>query len=543
MYATSTIQLQKAKFIHIYTTFAVLHHYQSQMYQYQFYIIKLSFTAIFIFYMCNCFAQLNTGSIVNDSNVSTSNDPALLFEECFTSGLNKANKFDLQKYSAEFFIGLDELINKEKFSSLKSINTINNFLTEKYFAKAVSTAIPQDALLGARFNNISAAMLQSLALNYVGLNYIIRDTKTGIRTNIIFKGDTLLLDEQVANASDNILTRRFNDFKIILFRNNRLSKANVNDDAFIDENFLIDTLIQIHQLPALQYFNNGVVLFNAEQYSKALQQLEKAQKLYAAPYIEQWIKLVLGIALSDEKAEEDPTAECDFLLKFSDVNWDVDNIQQEVINVAITQAQQLANQPQKVQSFLTCIDDGIDNEDLKNELNEKINLVLAESYYSNAQYQYAINNFKKLYKRDTTKNHTYIKNSVIQSLYSFSEDSLRIDSLLKYEQSFSFLKDDAELINYKTYLLTTCIYNNFENKNEVAGLSCLDKFKTAFPNNENKLLNSQQISAAYASAAQYFINKQNFEKAKSLIDDGKMYCGEVDTFTKLLETIENNKRK
>jgi len=509
------------------------------MYNYQrstriFWAITLSLSMV-----CNFFAQLNTGPLVNENVANVDIDLNLLFEEYFTPGLNKANKFDLEKHRAEFFIGLDELANREQFKSLKSINKISNYLGENYFSKSVEDAIPQDAFIGGRYNSISAVMLQSLALEYLGLDYLVHDTKTGMRTSVIFNNDTLLLSENIAKATDNISLRYFNAFKTILFRNGRLNKADANDDTFIDENFLIDTIIQVHQLPALQYFNDGVQLFKAEQYSKALTQLEKAHQLYEVPYIEQWMKLVLGIALSDEKANEDPTAECDFLLKFSDVNWDVDNIQQQVTNIATTQAQQLANKPEKVESFLTCIENGIDNKDFKERLSEKIYLVLAESYYSNGQYQSAINNFKKLYAKDTTSNHNYIKNSVIQSLYTIDEDSVRIDSLMSYEQSFSFLKEDAEIINYKTYILSTCIYNNFENNNEQAGLSCLRKFRSSFTNNENKTINPQQVSSAYAAATQYYINTEDFETAKNLIDEGKTYCGENETFDKLLQTIES----
>lgn len=512
------------------------------MYQYQFSILKFCWLALCVTFLCTSYAQINTGPLINESNATANVDYNLLFEQCFTAGLNTANIFDLDKHKAEFFIGLDELANKEDFSSLKSINTINTYLAKNYFSKIVYDAIPQDALLGGRFNNTSAVMLQGLALQYLNVNVIINDTKTGIRTSVVFNADTLLLSEDVAALTDNNIIRQFDHFKTMLFRNGRISKTDANDDSFIDEHFLTDTILQIYQLPALQYFNDGVQLFKSEQYSNALKQLEKAHQLYAVPYIEQWMKLVLGIALSDEKTNDDPTAECDFLLKFSDVNWDVDDIQTQITNVATTQAQQLADQPQKVESFLRCIENGIDNEDLKNTLTEKIYLVLAESYYGNAQYQNAINNFKKLYVSDSTMHHNYIKNSVIQSLYSLNEDSIRVDSLLNYEKKFSFLKDDAELVKYKTYLLTNCIYDNFENKKETTGLNYLNKFRTAFPNNDDKTLNTQQISSAYASASQYFINIQNFEMADNLINEGKIYCGENETFNKLLQTIKTNKK-
>lgn len=513
------------------------------MYQYQLSTIKCCLSILSILFVCDCIAQINTGPIINDSQPTISADSGSMFEECFTTGLNQANKFDIEKHKAAFYSRLYDLSGKQNFNNLKSINQLNTYLTKNYFTKAVNDVIPQDVLLGGRFNSISAAMLQSLALQNLGVNYIINDTKTGLRVNVIINTDTLLLSEEIAQSTGNISLRNFNSFKTILFRNGRLSKTDANDDSFIDEHFLIDTVIQIYQLPALQYLNDGVKLFEAEQYSASLNELEKAHQLYAVPYIEQWMKLVLGVALSDEKANADPTAECDFLLKFSDVNWDADNIQQQVINVATTQAQQLSDQPAKVESFLNCIEEGIDNNDLKNTLSEKIYLVLAESYYSDTQYQNAINSFQKLYSIDSTAHHIYIKNSIMQSLYAIVEDSIRIDSLLSYEQSFSFLKDDAEVVNYKTYLLTTCTYDNFENNNKIAGLSCLNKFRSAFPNNESKTLNTQQISSAYSAAAQYFINNKEFEKADSLITEGKIYCGENETFDKLLETLEDIKNK
>lgn len=511
------------------------------MFQYQLFTKKFYFTILGILFISNSFAQLIIGPPITESKPVNEDKPISIFETCFSAGLNKANSFDVKKFETEFYSGLDYLANND-FNQLKNTNKINEYLNTNYFSKMVEDAIPQDVLLGGRYNNISAVMLQSLALQHLGINYLIRDTKTGVSVSSIINADTLLLSEDIVEATDYTSLRHFDTFKTMLFRNGRLNKTDVNDDAFIDEHFLTDTTLQINQLPALQFFNDGVQLFKAEQYNVALQQLEKAHQLYTVPYIEQWMKLVLGIALSDEKTNDDPTAECDFLLKYSDVNWDVDNIQTQIMNVATTQAQQLANQPQKVKSFLTCIEEGIDNEDLKNSVSEKIYLVLAESYYSKAQYQNAINNFKNLYKRDSTANHNYIKNSIIQSLYSMSEDSIRVDSLLSYEKSFSFLKDDVELTKYKTYLLTTCIYDNFNNKNEKDGLRNLDKFRAAFPNNDNKTLDTQQISAAYATAIQYFINIQNFEIAKNLIDEGKMYCGENETLNKLLTTIETNKK-
>jgi len=492
--------------------------------------------------MCNSIAQIDIGPTINDSQSTIDTEPASLFKECFTSGLNTANKFDVKEHEATFYSGLDELSKQHNFNNLKNINELNTFLIKNYLTKAVSECIPQDALLGGRYNDISAVILQSLALQHLGVNYIINDTKTGIRINVIVNADTLLLSEEIAQSTGSNSLRHFNSFKTVLFRNGRLSKTDVNDDAFIDEHFLIDTVAKAHQLPALQYFNDGVKLFEAEQYSNALKQLEKAHQLYAVPYIEQWMKLVIGVALSDEEANADPTAECDFLLSFSDVNWDVDNIQEQVINVATVQAQQLANEPEKVEGFLNCIEEGIDNNDLKNTIREKIYLVLAESYYSNAQYQNAIDNFKRLHASDSTAHHNYIKNSVMQSLYSINEDSLRIDSLLSYEQSFMFLKDDAEVVKYKTYLLTTCVYDNFSNESKAGGLSCLEKFRSAFPNNENKTLNTQQVSSAYSAAAQYFINKNETETAKSLIAEGKTYCGENETFDKLLKTVEDIKK-
>lgn len=510
------------------------------MYNYQLFLIKCSVVTFSFLMVCNCFAQLNTGPIVNDKEASANEPTTSLFEECFLTGLNTANNFDVKIFETEFYSGLDQLSLKHNFNSLKSINKINEFLA-KYLTKGVEDAIPQDALLGGRFNSISAVMLQSLALQHLNINYILQDTKTGMRANVIFNTDTLLLSEDVAKATDNVSLRHFNPFKNTLFRNGSITKTNANDNTFIDENFVIDTVIQINQLPALQYFNDGVQLFKAEAYSPALKQLEKAYQLYQVPYIEQWMKLVLGVALSDEKANDDPTAECDFLLKFSDVNWDVDNIQQQVMNVATTQAQQLANEPQKIERFLTCIENGIDNEDLKNTVSEKIYLVLAESYYSKAQYREAVHNFKRLYQRDSTVHHNYIKNSVIQSLYSINEDSVRIDSLISYEQSFSFLKDDVELINYKLYLLTTYIYDNFESENKVEGLAGLDKLRNSFSINDDKKLNTQQIGSAYAAAVQYFINIQDFETAKTLLSEGTDYCGDLEPFNQLLITIKNNK--
>ncbi len=166
----------------------------------------------------------------------------------------------------------------------KKIKTVYKAVHEKFLSKYNEEAFFNDIFVNGNYNCVSASALYALVLEELGIRYTIKETPVHVYL-IADPGNTGFLIESTLPGEKIIqFDERYKSQYIEYLHNNKIISDNEFSNTSIDELFnkyySKDRSISIKQLAGLQYYNQGILLYNKADYDQSLASFEKAELLY-----------------------------------------------------------------------------------------------------------------------------------------------------------------------------------------------------------------------------------------------------------------------
>lgn len=458
-----------------------------------------------------------------------------LFTTLALIGLHNTADYPIDEHQQNFYSFLEELKLQFTNNNYNNAALIYTTLQEEYLVSYAPYSLFIEIFTAKQFNSITGTALFALALDYYNIPYQIRETPQYVYltaypndpndTEVIFESTAANLD------APGFVYRRSDDYKQFLLSNNLISEEEANDAHFRDPHFSIDTIISLEQLTAIPYYHHFVKHLATNETEYAMHELEKAVAINESPYMLQWLKIIILTILYDKENKHNTKTYCAYLSKFKQYNWDMDNVEAEVVSLSAGRAQDLLaleNGDSLVRAYLNCLKSSLESTDLAKELDQKIYLILAESYYKANDFDKALDYLHRSFEPGVERQQAYIKNCLINKFKNIDDSKQGLDSLKKYEAIFPFINNDREVKSHKAYFLMKGAYTHFKQKEIEDGLNSLNVFKTTFQPGDEALYHKKPIASAFASAVYFYAVNRQFDKAKEWVNQGLQYAPESE---------------
>jgi len=450
-----------------------------------------------------------------------------LFQFYALIGLHQAEEYPIEEHRQNFYTFLDELQIEQSKQTYNKANEVYNALQENYLLTYAENALFIEIFTAQQFNSVTGTALYALALSHLNIPYQIKANPQQVYL-VAYPNETEVIFDSTANQTEapGFVYRKTESYKQFLLNNELITEAEAQDEHFRDVHFLVDTILDIQQLAAIPYYHHFVKHVEKDELDYALFELEKAVYLYEAPYMLQWLKLSLQTVLYDTENKHEVSTYCDYLLKHKQYNWDVDNIQQKVADLAAERAQAfipLEKSDSLIKQYINCLKNKMEEPDLATEIDRKINLLVAQTYYLNQNYDQSLEYLHYAYEPTDTQRHSYIKGCLSKKFQKLENPQQGLDSLYKYESIFPFIKNDRDLKAYKAYYLMKNVYGYFKIKDVEQGLTYLTAFQNTFQPADEALYRQQPIASGYAAAVYFYATSRQYEIAKQLVEEGLQY--------------------
>jgi len=473
-------------------------------------------------------AQTNFSS----NNLFTSQENTLLkqnqlFQFYALIGLHQADKYPIEKYKKNFYSFLDDLNIEQISQPYNKADKLYNALQENYLLSYAENTLFVEIFTAQQFNSVTGTALFALALSYLNIPYQIKTNPQNVYL-IAYPNETEVIFDCTANHSEarGFVYRKTESYKRFLLKQELISEEEAHDEHFRDLHFLVDTILNVQQLAAIPYYHHFVKHLEKDELDYALYELEKAVYLYEAPYMLQWLKLCLQTVLLDDENQHEVNTYCKYLTKYKHYNWDIDNIQQKVAAMAAERAQllmPLTNSDSLIKQYNLCLKNEIDDESLAIEINRKIHLLVAQTFFLDKKYDQSLDYLYYAYEPGDSQQQNYIKNCLTQKFRAIDNPVEGLDTLYKYESIFPFAQNDRDLKACKAYYLMKNVYGYFKIKDVAQGLSYLTAFRNAFQPTDEALYRKQPIASGFAAAVYFYAINQQYEIAKQLVNEALQY--------------------
>ncbi len=454
------------------------------------------------------------------------NDKPAYFELLASIDSTTTNK-DISAYSQRLYFALDEF-NNTKWQNKKpekKIKTIYEKIHTIFFDQYSLENNFSDVFTSGKYNCVSATGVYALALDKLNIPYVIKEEPTHVYLIAYPNSERIIVEATNPAAGYTQFNEAFKkDFV------NRLTKAKIigsleaqqsNINQLFDKYYFTKNNIQLKELVALQYYNDGLYKMEGEQYELAFTQLEKSYLLYENERIGYLLYMNGASFLRTLPIEDLRYAPMVLrIARFKD--YGVKNEQ------IIAEYQQLAN------LYLFKNGDVAKNDKLYNDFKK----VSPDSSYQNT--------ISYLYNFEAGR-YNYTKGKYAQALeylaiaYNIKPNDAQAQSILvsaiaqqasrlnNIEKTYAFLDQYGasypnliENDNFKIMLanvkLEMASFYYYTNKAKQAELY-LAKFE-ALSMDDIKTLNENSISKAYVSAAMYYYRKGAVSSAQKHVGRG-----------------------
>jgi len=450
-----------------------------------------------------------------------------LFQLYSLIGLHQADEYPIEEYQQNFYTFLDELHIEKIPQPYDKADKLYNAIQENYLFSYAENSLFVEIFTAQQFNSVTGTALYALAMSHLNIPFQIKSNPQQVFL-VAYPGETEVIFDCTADNMEatGFAYRKTKNYKQFLLRQELISEAEAKDEHFRDLHFLTDTILTIQQLASIPYYHHFVKHLEKDELDYALYELEKAVYLYEAPYMLQWLKLCLQTVLLDDENQYEVSTYCKYLIKHKKYNWDVENIQQKVSAMAAERAQllmQLSKSDSLIKQYNLCLKSEIDDENIANEINKKIHLLVAQTYYIDQKYDQSLDYLYYAYEAGDSQQESYIKNCLTQKFKKIESPVEGLDTLYKYESIFPFIQNDRDLNAYKAYYLMKNVYGYFKINDVEQGLSYLTAFQNAFEPADEALYRQQPIASGFSAAVYFYAINQQYEIAKQLVTEALQY--------------------
>lgn len=437
-----------------------------------------------------------------------------------------ASSTDIEKKINSFCIDLE---NKgiRKLKPKKQIKQIYDQVHDRFLKKYEEVAYFDDIFTTGNFNCVSASALYALILDYFDINYIIKETPTHVYIIADPSATSFLIETTLPSNGVFVFDEKFKKNYIDFLYNNKIisdSEFNATStDALFKKHYESDKTIDPIKLAALQYYNQGVFLYNSGNYSSAASSLQKAEIVYPSSAIQ----FLYSNALLNLIAEQSGKKKYDgkTLAKYVNLNkTSHDALQTSKDHFNAVSNEMVINRPDIpaylafYSGFINQLCDSVDKSDYMQSYHE----ILSYYHYLKHDYLKVLDHASSAYELNPENLRT--QQLVMESLMKyFQEESesenFTPDTLINYAERFPFILREDVFVK----LLSYCFIGDISGYNsQVADADrnyALNKLQN-FCIGINKRVDNFVIEKLYLESATTLINSYHFDEAQLLLEDG-----------------------
>ena len=408
----------------------------------------------------------------------------------------------------------------------KKVKQVYDKLHAMFLSKYETRNRFEDIFYNGNYNCVSATALHGLAFHHLNIPYWIKEKPTHVYLLAYPETENIMVETTAPIAGSQVLSQQFKQNYIKVLRDQKIISTNEyasgNINSLFDKYYFnIQGNITLLQLVGLQYLNEGIYKLEEERYPEALNQLEKAYLFYPCDRV--GYTLMSSAYETFTRRQEKDTVHANSLAKmarFKRYGITSEMIQSEFMRV-IQELLVNRGEKEKLNEYYEQLQQGINEDELRNEIKFIYNYENGRSYYNKARFRESIPFFEECLalkpKQEDASQLLII--SVAQSLRNNSNPQI-IKVLEGYSAKYPQLLENN---NFNEMLGSTYLREiemNFESGKPVEAEKYRVIFEQFQKQHQEVTYDHRLFGEAYSAGAVYYFKKGQTLKAKSLLASG-----------------------
>lgn len=436
-----------------------------------------------------------------------------------------------------------------KLNRKKQIKEIYNQVHERFLKKYEEGASFKDIFQNGSFNCASASALYAVFLDYFKIDYQIKEKPDHVFIIADPSGTSFMIETTLPSRGVFQFDEKFKKAYVDYLHNNKLiSETEFNSkstDLLFQEHFESAKTINLKQLAGIQYFNQGVFFYNAKDYEKAANNLEKANIIYPSSTIQFLYSNALSSLIVEQTGKKKYNGLT--LAKYLNLNHtNHETLQMTKDHFTSISNEMVINRPDITgysrfyNDFISNTSDSIDTNDFSQTYHE----IMAYHYYLKKNFQKVLHHATGAYKinPENIRTQQFVLEALVKYLHNDEADDVNFDTINNYITTFPFLLQHELFQQVVAYGLTENIQDKIVNPVSQEFRECMKamnnyclKLKT---NSESDFI----IEAIYSEAASGLVRSYNYDGAEELLRNGLQIIPGSERLSNQLKTISASKK-
>lgn len=494
--------------------------------------MKVKFLLLFIIYTTIAYSNsIDTTIFSNESEKAIFKDynDSLKIEP-----LDLLLSFDYSEQNEELIKNrlndIYEALNLKGISSKsrkKQIKIIYKYVHDALLKKYVEKAFFNDQFINGTYNCVTATALFALVLDHFNIPFLIKE----MPTHVYIVGDPgasdVLIETTLPSQGAVYFDEKYKkEFVMYLVNNKIVSQDEFNQhsiDYLFNEHFDQNKNIDLIQLAALLYYNNGIFKFQASNFKESARSFEKAYLLYPSNSIKFSYSIALGSVLDHQSLNK--TYEGKSLAKFLNLNInspEAINSGETYFNVVsnnmIIEHQHVEEYKKYYNDFRDYLTDSVDME----RYSQTYYRMLGYNDFAKGNYSGSIRwlNFAYLSNPDNLEIRELIETVSIKLMFTDSQHESMIDTMDYYFEIFPFLMGKDNFQSYYTYCYVKSIQHYFLLNQITKGTKLLEQFEHIIEGRKDFTIRESIIEGIYMAISADYIRKGNYNVALQYTERG-----------------------
>ena len=470
------------------------------------------------------------------------------FESLFaidsTTTIEKINQVKVKV--DKFITSIDQ--NKiARFSKKKRIKYVFKKVHDRFLRKYKELVNFNEIFNNGTYNCVSASALYSYIFDSLKIPYQIKETPTHIFL-VAYPNDANIYIETTIPGNKGFYSASDNDIEkavLELIKGKLLTRSDVEKigykQAYMDF-FYNKEYLKPLELVGIQYYNEGLTLFNNEKFEKAYYSFKKAEKFYETKKVKYLKISCLSLLLETSNFNKIKDIK-NITTLINSLEYQKDYLKKDVSyyssNIILANKNNEAFLIKTAKQFKY-----IKNEDVKYILNLELYRFIAERRFRLGRsleeiLEYAIKIYDLNKEDEEIKN--LISNAILKHFFYITPNKKTVEKIETYERKYSFLKNARFYNKYmiKVYAYMTGQY--YYKKEPEIGNIYFNKLKEFIKSNENNIEFDQElIGNAYWSIGAHYYGKSKLKKAKEILEEGKKIAPEHHKLNKILGYVNDD---
>ena len=377
------------------------------------------------------------------------------------------------------------------------------------------------------YNCVSATALYALMLDRFELDYEIRETPNHVYLIADPKGEKVLIE--TTNPKNGTVEYDYKTQKeyVNYLRQNKLISEEEYENTPIgqlfDKHFDSNKIINLKELAALLYYNEGIKQWNEEKYAEAADFFTKAYAIYPSANIHYMTNTALINALS--KCENEKDFNPHLLADLVNLNeMDNDYAQGGIAHFAYIGDEWMVNRPQadKYMEYYQTLEASIHDSAKLEPYTLDYYWRLSYLQYSKQKLGESLRSLKTAYRLNSENLEIQERVFGIAAEHMMNDKNHKenLDSMDYYFKAFPFLKENQKVMNYYHYAEIRVIREAFHYGNVESGLNLLSQMEDKIQSEPNLTYDENYMAEAYLDLASYYARKENINQMGAALKRG-----------------------